>query len=253
MKKLEINGKKLLEWSQPSTSSSVWVGRIVTWFKVEQAVLIGRDNQLSSPYCLCVEGTEKHQLCSLWGIEVIQYVGCKSKLLNWSISMQSHGFIMAFWACLSLASSFTICPLLTLTGWLPFPQDFCCDVTCILIAFSLPFVFRRYVGAWWPRPNYQIHLERLITDSLWSIHFVVYLKDNCDNLYLNLQAICPLRLITNFDTYFYEHRIHKIPLYMCQPWLSASVRILGVSCQPHMTLEESLPLSTSVSMFVKWG
>lgn len=141
--------------------------------------------------------------------------------------MQSHGFIMAFWACLSLASSFTICPLLTLTGWLPFPQDFCCDVTCILIAFSLPFVFRRYVGAWWPRPNYQIHLERLITDSLWSIHFVVYLKDNCDNLYLNLQAICPLRLITNFDTYFYEHRIHKTPLYICQPRLSALVRILG--------------------------
>lgn len=64
-KKLKIKGKNCWSGGKPSPSSSVWVGRLMTWFKVEQLALIGRCTQLSLPYCLRVEGTEEYQFFSL--------------------------------------------------------------------------------------------------------------------------------------------------------------------------------------------
>lgn len=65
MKKLEIKGKHCWSGANQALPVQLGLGRIVTWFKVEQVALIGRDNQLSLPYCLRVEGTEEYQFFSL--------------------------------------------------------------------------------------------------------------------------------------------------------------------------------------------
>ena len=138
----------------------------------------------------------------------------KSKLLHLNI-MQSLGIHYAFHTYITLSSSY-LPPLVFFLS--PDRSDVCLHVTRLLLT-SLSTTWLQLTH--WLLMSEAQHLNQVRKGYFLSvsplktwIQFTASLKDNYDNLCLNSHAIRPLRLITNFDRYFYEYRIHEIPLCM---------------------------------------